>query len=137
MSYNKLTIGGATGTSTLTMTGFGSFSEIASTKTVAHTITFATNQNTIGTWSVKGTSGNVVTVNSSSAGTRRTFSLTNAIDSTTNPVNFLSVRDIGVNQANRYYVGENSTNVSNNFNVIFTSNPPAPPSGGNMFLLFT
>lgn len=137
LSYNKLTIGGATGTSTLTMTGFGSFSEIASTKTVAHTITFATNQNTIGTWSVKGTSGNVVTVNSSSAGTRRTFSLTNAIDSTTNPVNFLSVRDIGVNQANRYYVGENSTNVSNNFNVIFTSNPPAPPSGGNMFLLFT
>ena len=37
-AYNKLTIGGATGTSTLTFSGDNTFSEMASTKTVAHTL---------------------------------------------------------------------------------------------------
>jgi fibronectin-binding autotransporter adhesin len=63
LSYNKLTIGGATGVSTLTFTDAGNqFTEFASTKTVAHTIAFGTAQVTIGKWSVTGTAGNVVTV---------------------------------------------------------------------------
>jgi hypothetical protein len=129
-AYNKLTIGGATGTSVLTIIGVNSFTELASTKTVAHTVRFGANQGTIDTWSITGTSGNVVTVNSSSTGTRRTFSLTNV----TSGIDYLNVRDIGVNQANRFYVGANSTNVSNNLNVIFTAAPG--PATGNMFMLF-
>jgi hypothetical protein len=61
-SYNKLTIGGATGTSTLTITSNNQFTELASTKTVAHTIALGSTTQTFGKWSVTGTSGNVVTV---------------------------------------------------------------------------
>jgi hypothetical protein len=61
-SYNKLTIGGATGTSTLTIGGNNQFTELASTKTVAHTIALGTTTQTFGKWSVTGTAGNVVTL---------------------------------------------------------------------------
>ena len=120
LTYNKLTLGGATGTSTTTITGTGnSFTEFASSKTVAHTVRFGNNQGTIDTWSITGTVGNVVTVDSSSAGTRRTFGLTNV----TSGIDYLSVKDIGVTQANRFYVGANSTDGGNNLNVIFTAAP--------------
>lgn len=128
LSYNKLTIGGATGTSILTVSGANSFTELASTKTVAHTVRLSANQGTIDTWSITGTSGNVVTVDSSVAATRRTFNLTNV----TSGIDYLSVTDIGVNQTNRFYVGANSTDGGNNINVIFT----AAPGGGNFFMLF-
>lgn len=131
LSYNKLTIGGATGTSVLTMSGANSFTELASTKTVAHTVRLSADQGTIDTWSITGSSGNVVTFDSSVAATRRTFNLTNV----TSGINFLDVKDIGVNQTNRYFVGVNSTDSGNNLNVIFTA---APGSGtGNFFMLFT
>jgi hypothetical protein len=119
LSFNKLTIGGATGTSTLTISGTNSFTELASTKTVAHTVRFSTNQGTIDTWSITGAAGRVVTVDSNTAGTQRNFNLTNV----TSGIDYLSVKDIAVNQANRFYVGVNSTNGGNNLNVIFTAPP--------------
>jgi hypothetical protein len=121
LSFNKLTIGGATGTSTLTLNGANTFSELASTKTVAHTISLGATANgmTIDTWSITGTAGNLVTLNSSTVGTQRNFNLTNV----TGGIDYLSVRDIAVNQANRFYVGANSTNGGNNTNVIFTASP--------------
>jgi hypothetical protein len=93
---------------------------------------FFADQNTISTWSITGTAGNVVTVDTSSAGARRTFNLTNV----TSGIDYLAVRDIGVNQANRFYVGTNSTDNGNNLNVIFTA-APATAATGNFFLLFT
>jgi hypothetical protein len=126
LTYNKLTIGGATGTSTLTIGGANSFSELASDKTVAHTITLSSNQGTIDTWTVTGTSGNVVTFNSSSAGTRRTLTLTNA----TTGIDYLAVQDIGELSDNKFYVGANSIDNGNNNNVIFST------STGNMLMLF-
>ena len=132
LSYNKLTIGGATGISTTTISGNGlSFTEIASTKTVAHTLSMGTINQIIGTWSVTGSSGNVVTVNSSTAGTRRTFTLTNV----TSGIDYLAVQDIGVTDANRFYVGANSTDNGNNSNVIFTA-APVSASNSNFFLMF-
>lgn len=130
LTYNKLTIGGATGTSTLTIGGANSFSELASDKTVAHTITLSSNQGTIDTWTVTGTSGNVVTFNSSSAGTRRTFTLTNAATG----IDYLAVQDIGELSGGKFYVGANSTNNGNNSNVYFAGGPSADT--GNMFMLF-
>jgi hypothetical protein len=62
LSYNKLTIGGATGTSTLTISSNNQFTELASTKTVAHTIALGSTTQTFGKWSVTGTAGNVVTL---------------------------------------------------------------------------
>lgn len=131
VSFNRLTIGGATGISTLNINGTNTFAEIASTKTVAHTISFGANQ-TIGTWLVTGTVGNVVTVNSQNVGVRRTITLTNA----TSGIDYLAVRDIGVSAANTFYVGANSTDNGNNLNVIFTA-APSGPATGNMFMLFT
>lgn len=122
LTFNKLTIGGATGTSTVLIIGANSFSELASTKTVAHTVRFSSSGNTIGTWSITGTAGNVVTFESNVAGTRRTFDLTNV----TSGIDYMSVKDIGVNQTNRFFVGVNSTNQGNNLNVIFTE--PVIPS---------
>ena len=62
-SYNKLTIGGTTGISTLTIGGSNQFTELASTKTVAHTIALnAGETTTVGAWTITGTVGNVVTL---------------------------------------------------------------------------
>jgi hypothetical protein len=131
LTYNKLTIGGATGSSTTTIGGINTFSELASTKTVAHTISLGSGANqTITTWTITGTSGNVVTLNSSFAGTRRTITLGNV----TSGINYLSVKDIGITDANKFYVGANSTDGGNNVNVYFTDT--APPATGNMFFLF-
>jgi hypothetical protein len=128
LSFNKLTIGGATGTSATILSSTASFTELASTKTVAYNIQLAANLGTIDTWSITGTAGNVFTVNSNTAGTRRTFNLTNV----TSGIDYLSVKDIGVNQANRFYVGANSTDGGNNSNVIFTA-PPAPSGNTGAF----
>jgi hypothetical protein len=132
-TYNKLTIGGATGVSSTTVGGASTFSELASTKTVAHTVIFSSSQ-TINTWSITGTSGNVVTVNSSSAGTRRTINLTN---STAGTVDYLDVKDIGITDEDKFYVGDNSIDSGNNLNVYFTAEPgPTPTATGNMFFMF-
>jgi hypothetical protein len=130
LAYNKLTFGGSGTSQIFTLFQNNTLTELASTKTVAHTIRFGADQ-TIGTWSVTGTAGNVVTVNSSSPFTRRTFNLTNV----TSGINHLAVRDIGVIQANRFYVGANSLDNGNNLNVIFTDSP-ATAATGNFFLLF-
>jgi hypothetical protein len=130
-SYNKLTIGGATGTSTSTISGTSSLTEIASTKSVAHRIAFAAAFGTVGTWSVTGTAGNIVTINSSATGFRRNFTLTNI----TSGIDYLAVQDIGELSGGKFYVGANSTDNGNNSNVIFTD-PPTIESTGNMFMLF-
>lgn len=129
LAYNKLTIGGSTGTSTTTIgSGAGSFTELASTKTVAHTILFSSNLGTIDTWSITGTVGNVVTVNSTTT-TRRNFYLTNV----TSGIDYLSVSNIGELNGSKFAVGVNSTDGGNNFNVYFSALPPPPSS---MFLMF-
>jgi hypothetical protein len=108
-TYNSLTIGGATGISTTTITGTNTFNTLSSTKTVAHTITFGANQ-TIGTWSVTGTSGNVVTVNSSVSNTARTLTITNQPLG----IDYLDVRDITTNLAPViFYAGANTILRSN------------------------
>jgi hypothetical protein len=123
--YNKLTIGGTTGISTLTITGPNTFGELASTKTVAHTVTFTAGQTTtIGKWAVTGTAGNVVTVQSDLAPIAFTLSIAGPANS---GIDYLSVRDctVATTSPGEFYVGANSTNVSNNTRVIFTATPAA------------
>lgn len=128
LSYNKFTIGGSA-TSTFNFQNNDSFTELASTKTVAHTIVNNTSTGvTIDVWSVTGSPGNVVIVNSSAAGVRRTYNITNS----TAGINYLAVQDINISQPNKFYVGANSTDNGNNINVIFSS---APSIGVNNFLL--
>jgi hypothetical protein len=124
--YNKLTIGGTTGTSELVISGANTFGELASTKTVAHTIVFpnAATQ-TIGKWAVTGTVGNVVTVRTSVLGSAFTLSISGPANS---GINYLSVRDCTVSSTSpgEFYVGLNSTNVSGNSGSIFFTATPAP-----------
>lgn len=68
LTYNNLNIGGATGTSTLTVTGNNNFNIISSTKTVAHTILFTSaSTTTIKNWLISGSVGNLVTISSTTA----------------------------------------------------------------------
>lgn len=122
VSLNKITIGGTTGTSTLTLYSDLPIQELLSTKTVAHTITLGNNQS-IGTWSVSGSSGNLVTVQNSS------MTLTNP---TTSSIDYLSVKNHTQLSKGKFYVGENSTNLGGNTDVYFV-NPDKPPTMMMMF----
>jgi hypothetical protein len=138
LTYNKLTIGGGASTSTVNINSTvgstsGSFSELASTRTGSYTVQLGTSTTAvIGTWSITGSPGNAVTITSNSAGSRRTFTLTNV----TSGINYLDVKDIGELSGNKFYVGPNSLDSGNNSNVYFT-NPPSPAAAtGNMLMLF-
>ena len=129
ISYNTLTIGNGQ-TSTVVIAN-GIFTELASTKTVAHTI-LVTSSPTFTTFSVTGTAGNVCTFASSSVGVRRTVTVTN---STAGLLNYMSVKDIGIVAPNVFYVGNNSIDGGNNLNVYFTSGPVSTATG-SMFFMF-
>jgi hypothetical protein len=103
-SFNKLTIGGATGISTLTISGNHQFTELASTKTVAHTIALGTTTQTFGKWSVTGTAGNVVTL----TGTGTNHQLVGAC---TDGIDYLAMGSIGFSASSpaEFYAGANST----------------------------
>jgi hypothetical protein len=119
--YNKITIGGTTGSSE---TSFGTgafFGELASTKTVAHTIRFGSNvTHTIGKWSVTGTAGNLVTILPGIT----TFTL-NIYGPPSTGIDYLSLSGCALNTNNpsEFYVGANSINTANNTNVTFTATP--------------
>jgi hypothetical protein len=103
LSYNKLTIGGTTGTSTTTISGNNQFTELASTKTVAHTISISTSQ-TFGKWTVTGTAGNVVTLSGTETGNILAGACTSGID-------YLAMGSIGfaATSPGEFYAGANST----------------------------
>jgi hypothetical protein len=134
LTYNKLTIGGATGTSTLTIGGsalFVTFSELASTKTVAHTISFSSGlTTTVGDWTITGTAGNVVTIQSSSVSSHTLIKTGGGIVS----ADYLSISRSTATPSNTWYAGANSTNGGSNSGWIFTAPPTA---GGNMFFMFS
>jgi hypothetical protein len=104
LSYNKLTIGGATGISTTTITGNNQFTELASTKTVAHTIALGSTTQTFGAWTVTGTVGNVVTL----TGTGTSHILAGAC---TSSIDYLAMGSIGfaATSPGEFYAGANST----------------------------
>jgi hypothetical protein len=116
-SYNKLTIGGATGTSTLSISGNNQFTELASTKTVAHTIALSTTTQTFGAWTVTGTVGNVVTLTGTA-----TITIAGARVS---GVDYLALgtTTISATSPGEFYAGANSTGTG--AGVILTAAPAA------------
>lgn len=130
LTYNKLTIGGATGTSTLTISGSNTFSELASTKTVAHTISFtAGTTTTVADWTITGTVGNVVTIGSVTAASH---TLTKTGGGTIS-VDYMSISRSTATPGGTWYAGLNSTNGGNNSG--WTFNIPGA-TVGNFFALF-
>jgi hypothetical protein len=120
LTFNKLTIGGATGTSTLTINGVNTFSELASTKTVAHTVSLGANQ-TVETWSITGTVGNIVTVTSNDPVNIGPRILTKSGGGFLTGVDYLTIRGLtGTPISDTWYVGSNS---------IYTATAPNLASG--------
>jgi hypothetical protein len=115
--YNKITIGGATSTSTTTFNNSDTFSELASTKTVAHTINLPSGITpTYGAWTVSGTVGNVVTISG-------TATLTIA-GARVSGVDYLALgtTTISATSPGEFYAGANSTGGTN---AILTAAPAA------------
>jgi len=117
------------GAGALTISGSNTFSNIDnSTQPATVTFTAGTTQ-TFTNFSLTGTAGNLITINSSSAGSQATLSKSSGTVS----VDYLSIRDSNATGGAAWSAGANSTNVSNNTGWIFT----APPSTGNgNFLIF-
>ncbi len=117
--YNKLTIGGSTGISTTTISGNNTFAELASTKTVAHTIDLGSTTQTFGKWTVTGTVGNVVTL----TGTGTSHVLAGAA---TSGIDYLAMGSIGFATASpgEFYVGANSSGTAGA--PVFRNAPPTP-----------
>lgn len=117
LSYNKLTIGGNTSTSTTTLNGTNTFTELASTKTVAHTVALSTSQQIFGAWTITGTAGNVVTV--TGAGTH------GIAGSRVSGVDYLALgtTTFAIGFPGEFYAGANSTGTG--VGVILTA-APAP-----------
>ena len=106
-TYGKITIAGGSPTSVVSFTGAATISELASTRTSAYRISFALSTVfTINTWSVTGTSGNLITVGSDGTGTSTSLSITNR----TSGIDYLILRDINGLQKTpvTFYVGANS-----------------------------
>ena len=108
------------GSGALTITGSNSFSDITDTVQPC-TITFtAATTTTVSAFTLSGTSGNLVTINSSTPGTRFNLVKTNGVVNT----NYLSIQDSSVTGGSGWYAGSNSTNVSNNLGWIFSNWQP-------------
>lgn len=123
-AYKKLTIGGNTGISTTTITGNNFIGELASTKTVAHTIALGSTLQTFAKWSVTGTAGNVVTV--TGTGTSHIIA-----GPRVEGVDYLAMGSIGFSavatdisaSSGEFYAGANSTGT--NATIIKTAAPTA------------
>jgi hypothetical protein len=131
-TYYNLVIGGATGSSTTTFTGSNTFNQISSTKTVAHTLSFTASTTTTFTdWSISGTAGNLVTIQSATAANHTLAKAGAGVVS----ANYLSIsRSTATPATLTWYAGANSTNGGNNSGWIFTA--PPSPANGNFFFLF-
>lgn len=130
-TYGKLTIGGNTSTSTTNIFETNTFAEIASTKTVAHTIVFPNVTTTVGAFSVRGTAGNLVTL--ARTGASGTFTLAKSGGGVVD-TDYLSISNSTASPINTWYAGANSTNGGGNTNWTFTAAPLA--AAGNFLSLF-
>jgi hypothetical protein len=107
------------GAGALTITGANTFNNISNSVQPA-TVTFpASTTNTFSNFNLNGTSGNLITINSSTSGTQATISKASGTVS----VNYLSIKDSNATGGASWYAGANSTNVSNNTGWLFSNAP--------------
>jgi hypothetical protein len=118
LTYNKLTIGG-TGPSLLGLTGANTFSELASTKTVPHTINLNTTGQNITTWSVKGSAYpdyDFENILSNSA-----YSIAQS-DVDGYRMNYLVAPDSSISGTTPYYIADNYAIVATDMVLVFRPN---------------
>lgn len=120
LTYGNLVFFGGVAGAVFSLTGANTFTgTISSTIVLAYTITLPSSvTTTVANWTVTGSSGNIVTLNSSTVGVQATLAKTGT---GLISVDYLSVKDINGSPSNIWYVGRNSVNVSNNTNVYFAN----------------
>ena len=119
LTYGTLTYTVAGSTGSLVISGSNyfdtlNFSDATNARTLSLTASVV---QTVKNFNVIGTSGKLMTVNSTTGGTQAQLALYGPVDT----VDFLSVQDINSSLPYKFYAGANSTNVSGNTNVIFTA----------------
>ena len=128
-SFGRINQGG---TGALTISGNNTFAGITNSVQPS-TITFtAGTTQTVTLFGVKGTAGNLVTLNSTTPGTRFTISQSSG----KNILSYLSIQDSAVTGGAKFFAGATSTNVSNNLGWIF-ANPANPLSINSAGVLST
>ena len=126
-TYPTLNQGGA---GALTISGNNSFGDLtATTRPSTITFTISTTQ-TFTDFTLSGTAGNLVTINSSTAGTQASLSKTSGTVS----VGYLSIRDSNATGGATWNAGATSTNVSNNTGWLFSA--VVYTAGGLFFAFF-
>jgi len=130
LSYPELSIGGATGISTLTITGNNTFAKISSIKTVANTIDLGTTTQTVGAWTATGTSGNLLTITGTSYLSPATLIYTGA--GSLSGVNYVVPTFVRAYPTTTTWSINNSTN-GGSLGFVFTFSATAT---GNFFLMF-
>jgi len=131
-TYSKLTIGGATGISTTTITGNNTFDELASTKTVAATLALDSTIQTVAVWSISGTAGNLFSVTGTSA-TAPAYLISTA---TPESADYLSISNVRATPLiDTWYAGANSVN-GGSLGWIFSVYPNIITANSNFFVFF-
>ena len=134
LTYYDLEIGGATGISTLTISGSNTFNTVSSTKTVAHTLRLtAGTTTTVTDWSINGTSGNQFTLNSATAGSQATLAKAGG---GTVSVSYTTVTDIAATPTSTWsaLTSNGCLDGGNNTGWTFTQTPTT--QNPNFFLFF-
>jgi hypothetical protein len=108
-----------TGSGAILITGSNNITTWNAAGARTYTLTTGTTQ-TITNWNVNGTAGNLVTIQSSSAGVAANLSKASGTVS----ADYLSLKDSAAAGGANWYAGANSTNVSGNTGWIFTAPPP-------------
>ena len=129
--YNNLTFGSTTANQVFTISGANTFNTLSSTKTTAWTLTLPASTITkVTNFSLSGTSGNVITLNSSTSGTQATISKTSG----TLNVSYMNIQDSNATGGATWFAlsSNGNTNSGNNTGWIFFNNN----NSGNYFLLF-
>jgi len=131
-TYNDIQIAGASGAGTFTFLDGNTFNEIILDPLANVRFTLSTTTTVIVPPAWTGTSGNLITVASSSGSTNATLS----VASGTVSCDYINLTRITASGSTPFYAGANSTDGGNNTNWTFTA-PPSGITGDGAFTLGT
>lgn len=117
-TYGTVNMSAPAGSSTISFTGAPTFGSLNITGPITLSMT-AGSTKTVTNFSARGSSGNLVTITSATAGTAWTLSKASG----TVQCDWLSLKDSAATGGATFYAGANSTNVSGNSGWTFTAPP--------------
>ena len=132
LTFNNVQISASTTGYSTVITGNNTFNVVSSNLSASTTLTLpAGGTQTVSNWTATGSSGKILTINSSTAGTQSTIIKSGA--GVISTINYLSVKDSLVTPGSIWYAGANSTDAGNNTEWTFGT---YIPSTGNFLMLF-